>query len=291
MFERVLVVLLLSLGAGLLIRFLSNRRVLQISRDRLSDGELEVPDEQAEPAEEEPPLAHRFLHRHPFIPWICGGAVFLVLWALVGLKTVYAATFGAVVFLVTHEVEAFLAARKTVLIETQLANAIDLMVASLRAGAGVLKCFEAAIIESRPPLRPQLEEVLGRIRYGDQPSAVYRGLVARVPLETFQLFASALAVHGEVGGSLASTLATVGRIIRDRIELSRRIRSMTSQSRASTIAVLCTTYFIALVMWRTDPDRMEEFLDTTVGSLAMSAAVILQGVGFLWISAMSRLKY
>ena len=51
--------------------------------------------------------------------------------------------------------------------------------------------------------------------------------MARVPLETFRLFAAALTVHQEVGGSLAPTLATVGRIIRDRIELTRRIRSLT----------------------------------------------------------------
>ena len=58
--------------------------------------------------------------------------------------------------------------------------------------------------------------------------------MARVPLETFRLFSAALTVHQEVGGSLAPTLATVGRIIRDRIELTRRVRSLTVQSRAST---------------------------------------------------------
>ena len=58
----------------------------------------------------------------------------------------------------------------------QLADAIDLMVASLRAGASVLNSLEAALDETRAPLRPQLEEVLGRIRYGDDPAAVFRGL-------------------------------------------------------------------------------------------------------------------
>ena len=40
----------------------------------------------------------------------------------------------------------------------------------------------------------------------------------------------------------------VGRTIRDRIELSRRLRSLTTQSRVSTVAILGTTYFIALVV-------------------------------------------
>ena len=120
--------------------------------------------------------------------------------------------------------------RKTLLIEQQLADSIDLMVASLRAGAGLMNCLEAAIREARNPLRPQLEEVLARIRYGDDPVSVYEGLMVRVPLETFRLFCAAMMVHQEVGGSLAPTLATVGRIIRDRIELTRRVRSLSVQS-------------------------------------------------------------
>ena len=63
------------------------------------------------------------------------------------------------------------------------------------------------------------------------PRAGYRGLTKRVPLETFLLFTSALTVHWETGGSLAPTLASVGRTIRDRIEIARRIRSNSAQSR------------------------------------------------------------
>ena len=111
--------------------------------------------------------------------------------------------------------------------------------------------------ESRRPLRPQLEEVVGRIRFGDDPRTVYHGLTERVPLETFLLFASALSVQSETGGSLAPTLASVGRTIRDRIEIARRIRSNSAQSEVSTLAVMLLTYFIALVVWRTNPEQME----------------------------------
>jgi len=222
---------------------------------------------------------------------VCGAIIIALVYFIAGLKIVYALMGGAVVAILVHEAEVIWAGRLTLKIETQLADAIDLMVGSLRAGAGVLQSLETAVDESRYPLKPQLEEVLGRIRYGDSSQIVFRGLTARVPLETFRLFASALSVHGEVGGSLAPTLASVGRAIRDRIELSRRIRSMTVQSRASIISVLAVTAFIGLLMWRTDPERMEVFLGTTYGSAFFSGAVILQGVGVFWCSALSRLKY
>src|SRR6202043_1613176 len=123
-------------------------------------------------------------------------------------------------------------------IEQQLSDAIDLMVAALQAGAGTLSALENAVQEARRPLRAQLTEVLGRIRYGDDPQLVLHALEQRVPLEVFRLFVSALSVHWETGGSLAPTLATVGRVVRDRIEVSRRIRSLTAQSRVSVVAVM-----------------------------------------------------
>ena len=151
--------------------------------------------------------------------------------------------------------------------------------------------MQNAAQEAKNPLRPQLEELLGRIRYGDDPQTVLRALEARVPLETFRLFASALSVHWETGGSLAPTLATVGKVIRDRIEVNRRIRSLTGQARASTLAVLLVTYFLFLIIWRNDPERMRQFLATTIGKGMVAGTVVLQAIGIVWASFLSRLKY
>jgi Flp pilus assembly protein TadB len=287
--DRLLAVVVLSLALAALYRAWSIARARRISRDRLRLDEVEAEPEEVE--QDEPPPARPFQVRHRWVPWAAAGLVFVAINFVVGLKTSYAVMFGVIVGLLIHELEDYLASRKDLLIETQLADAIDLMVASLRAGASLMSSLETAVDESRVPLRPQLEEVLGRIRYGDDPLAVLRGLMGRVPLETFRLFASALMVHEEVGGSLAPTLATVGRIIRDRIELTRRIRSLTVQSRTSTVAILGTTYFIAMIMWRTDPDRMEEFLSSNIGSTLTSGAVMLQAIGVFWTSWLSRLKY
>ena len=196
-----------------------------------------------------------------------------------------------IVGLLAGRLESYLAARRTASIETQLADAIDLMVAALRAGAGVADALENAMRESRRPLLPQLEDVVGRIRFGDDPRTVYRGLTERVPLETFLLFASALSVQSETGGSLAPTLASVGRTIRDRIEIARRIRSNSAQSEVSTLAVLLLTYFIALLVWRGNPEQMQEFLATKIGQWAVAGTILLQAVGLVWMSLISRMKF
>ncbi|MEZ5980488.1 MAG: ATPase, T2SS/T4P/T4SS family [Planctomycetota bacterium] len=90
-------------------------------------------------------------------------------------------------------------------IENQLAEGIDLMVASLSAGAGPLEALESAALELREPLADEFASVAGRIRLGDAPREAFAELLRRVPLEDMQLFTFTLTVHGESGGSLAPT--------------------------------------------------------------------------------------
>lgn len=120
---------------------------------------------------------------------------------------------------------------------------------------------------------------------------MFRSLAERVPLETFLLFTSALSVHWEVGGRLTSTLTTVGRTIRDRIEVARRINSNSAQSQFSTIAIIGLTYFIAVVVWRNGPDQMQEFVTSSVGSWFVAGSVLLQAVGIVWMNLISKPRF
>jgi tight adherence protein B len=284
--RELLVIGLLLLAAALVVGLVRRLRLRRLARDRLGEALASV----AVPA---PPLspvtaARPFASRLRWLPWVLAVPSGLACYFLFGLGGTFSLTVAAVVGLLGGQIEALWHDRRTQQIEAQLTDAIDLMVGALRAGGGVTAALENAARESRQPLRGQLEEVVGRIRLGDDPRTVFRQLSNRVPLETFLLFTSALAVHWEVGGSLAPTLATVGRTIRDRIELSRRVRSMTAQARISTIAIIGVTYFIALVMWRNDPERMEAFLGTSLGATIVAGTVLLQGLGIVWGSYISR---
>jgi tight adherence protein B len=140
-------------------------------------------------------------------------------------------------------------------------------------------------------MKGELQEVLGRIRYGERPSRVFEDMAVRIPLENVRLFAFTMAVHGEVGGSLAPTLSTVGKSIRERNEIGRRVRAQSTQAQASVIGIVCITYFLGLLMWRANPANFEEFLRHPIGAYCMAIAMLLQAVGLLWITRLSKLKF
>ena len=210
------------------------------------------------------------------------------LWLIVGMPLEISAAAGLLFGVVAHLIEDYVGDQQAAVIEAQLAAAIYLMVASLRAGASLLAAFESALEEVGPPLRPYFQEVAGRIRLGDDPRTAVSDLQENVPLETFRLFATSLAIHWEVGGSLATTLSSVGQTVRDRIELSRRVRAQGVESHASVAVVLAIAYVLAFLMWRTNPDRIEAFVQTGIGTAIVAGVITLQAIGLVWMSRLSK---
>jgi len=229
-----------------------------------------------------------FPPRHRVAAYAAGLVAGALLWAVAGVPLAIAVAGGILVGVLAHLVEEHIGGQKTDAIESQLAAAIYLMVSSLRAGASLLAAFESALEEVGPPLRPYFQEVAGRIRLGDDPRGAVGALQVHVPIETFRLFATSLAVHWEVGGSLATTLSSVGQTVRDRIELSRRVRAQAVEAQASVAVVLVMAYVLGFLMWRTNPDRLEAFIGTSIGTSLVAAVIVLQAVGLMWMSKLNR---
>jgi tight adherence protein B len=244
---------------------------------------------QVEPREE--PVArriHAFPPRYRYLPVSIGCIVTAAMWFGLRMPLEVAVASGVLLGVIAHIAEEYVAEGRADAIEMQLADAIDLLVGSLRAGASLLAAFESALEETPPPLRPYLQEVAGRIRLGDDPRVAVSELPAHVPLETFRLFATSLAIHWEVGGSLATTLGTVGRTVRDRIELSRRVRAQGIEAHASVAVVLVLAYLLGILMWRTNPERLQAFIGTSLGTGLVAGVMTLQAVGLVWMSRLSR---
>lgn len=225
------------------------------------------------------------------LPWILGLGSTTYFLLFTGLGGTFSFSVGFLFFVVGYLIRASVVSKRTLALESQLAEALDHIVTSLHAGVGVLDALQSAEQHAQSLLKPFLSTLTSRIRLGDDPVEVCKDLAEMLPLESFRLFYYALAVQWEGGGNLAPTLATTGRFIRDRVEVGRRVRSHTTEARFSVIAVLGLTYFLAALMWQLSPDRVEGFLTTDIGRIAASGALILQGMGAVWTARMSRIKF
>ncbi len=102
-----------------------------------------------------------------WLPWVIGSGVALSTWFIFRWPEQYIVAIGAVVSLLLSQLEGFLHTKHIAVLERQLADAIDIMVGAVSAGAGVGPAIDAATIETDRPLKLYLEEMSGRIRLGD----------------------------------------------------------------------------------------------------------------------------
>lgn len=240
--------------------------------------------EQASTAER--PLASR----HPLLPWLFAipiGVATASIWdwpwnIVAGLVFVTAS--------VGSEFDAWVYQWRLSRVESQLADAIDVLVASVGSGASLQASLRQASEYAPMPLREELSEMVARLRLGDAPPDVFDLIRQRVPTETFRLFAITLTVNWQSGGELAGTLSAIGGTIRDRLAIARQIRTLSTQGALTTLTVLTVVWFMAAMMWQADPPRFSSFVQSGVGSWLIATSLCLQGIGVALVSRISRPK-
>jgi tight adherence protein B len=111
----------------------------------------------------------------------------------------------------------------------QLADMLNLMVNSLRAGFSTMQALEAISKELPPPICDEFRRVVQEMQLGVPMEVALDNLLRRIPSEDLDLVVTAVNVQREVGGNLADILDTISFTIRERVRIKGEIRVMTSQ--------------------------------------------------------------
>lgn len=186
--------------------------------------------------------------------------------------------------------DGWMVAARTVRIESQLADALDLLGSSVAAGVGLVEALEGVVREVRAPLRDVLTNASERLRLGDDPQRVFEDAHSTLPLPAFGLLTHYLSVQWQSGGNLAPGLYAIAETVRDRVNLGRRIHGQTAEARISVLGILLVVYGIAALAWTNNPERVEAFLGSSLGGGIAAACVLLQAVGIIWMARLTRIE-
>ncbi|MFC3321159.1 type II secretion system F family protein [Mesorhizobium cantuariense] len=211
--------------------------------------------------------------------FICAGlALALVLSFLFGLS----AMLGLGVFMVVgFALPLFMlrrARRKRILkFATQLPNALDMIVRSLRAGHPASVAIGLVAREMSDPLGTEFGIVSDEITFGLSMEQAVRKLSQRVGFEGLHLLSIALSIQSKTGGNLTDILANLSSVLRERQKLRMKIRALSSEGRVSAwiISLFPIVMFLVLQLiapsyygkvWH-DPTIMPVFLGFGVWAL------------------------
>ena len=118
-------------------------------------------------------------------------------------------------------------------ISAQLPDALDLMARALRAGHP-LSLSIGTVAETMPdPIGTQFGIMVDQISYGDELVTAFRKLAERNPSEDFGYLAISIAIQHGTGGNLGRVLGVLAGVMRGRIMMRRKIKSMSAEGRIS----------------------------------------------------------
>ncbi len=148
--------------------------------------------------------------------------------------------------------------------DKQLAPMVALLVNAIRSGSNLQQAVEMAGRQSPPPMFDELARVLHEMHYGASFKDALMRLTDDIPSADLHLLVTALGVQSETGGNLVPMLERISEVIRERVQLHAKIRSLTAQQRYSGYVVALMPVVLGGLLLVVNPGYILNVFRTTL---------------------------
>ena len=120
----------------------------------------------------------------------------------------------------------------------QLSDAFELMSRLLHTGQSMAKAMNAVAEEFPSPIADEFAVCSEEQNMGLPVTEAMENLAGRTGIVEMKIFATAIAVQRQAGGSLAEMLNNLASIVRDRFKIRAAVQTLTAESRVQAWALL-----------------------------------------------------
>jgi tight adherence protein B len=181
--------------------------------------------------------------------------------------------------------------RRAAAFENLLAEMLDLLVGSLRAGQGLVQAIESASNEQPEPMRSELRRIVGQVNMGVGINDAMESLTTRFDSRDVDLLAAAIAINRETGGNLTEVLERLANTVRQRREIRAEAKSLTAAPRATSYIMLMLPFIITGYSVAISPIYREQLLVAPVGRIILIGAIIWSFIGFFISQKLAKAEY
>ena len=184
---------------------------------------------------------------------------------------------------------AILRQRRMQRFETQLPDAIDMIVNAMRAGFSFQAAMKFVGDEMPAPLGEEFMKFYDEQRLGFDVRSALLDLQERVGSLDIKMFVTSLLIQRETGGNLSEILTGLATLVRDRGALYAQIDTLTAEPKltGAVLAALPVLAFIALMVL--NPSMMQPLFTTETGRYILYYTVGSVVLGSLLIRRIARI--
>jgi len=176
-------------------------------------------------------------------------------------------------------------------IEDQLPMALDIMNRALRAGHPVIAALQLAASEIGDPLGTEFGLVVDETIYGKEFSDALANFAQRIGSPECHFFAVSVGIQAQTGGNLGEILDGLAVVMRGRATLGRRVRSLSSEGKATAILISALVPMVAAGQMLIHPTIYSDKFNDPSFWPAVQVGCLIYFVGMFIISRIINFKY
>jgi tight adherence protein B len=169
-------------------------------------------------------------------------------------------------------------------------EALDMLSRAIRAGHAFQSALGMVADELKAPVGPEFKLTFERQNYGLPLREALDQLAERVPILDVRFFVTAVLIQRDTGGNLAEILDTLARVVRERFNIHRQIRTHTAHGRFTALVLLSMPPFLGVVMLFINPEHMNLLFHEKLGQTLLMIAIVMQAIGCVWIRKVIKIE-
>ena len=144
--------------------------------------------------------------------------------------------------------------------------------------------------EMRDPIAGEFQRGFDEISVGASVPEALGHLADRVELIDVKFFVTSVNIQRETGGNLAEIIDSLGRLIRKRFELKKKVKALSAEGRISAVILMSLPFALALLLHIINPEYIGLLFTDPLGQSMVAGAVTMMIVGGIVMKKMIAIK-
>lgn len=175
--------------------------------------------------------------------------------------------------------------------QIQLESTLNLMAASLRAGASEIQAWEQAALAAPYPARDVLEYVIRLNRSGRSLAVSLEEVARRTDSRELQMMAAATALCAQAGGDLAGVYDRLGDSLREKQAFRSQVEGLMAEGKMSANILAAIPFGFIALFRHLSPQYMAPLFNEVTGNIIFLVCTVLILIGWAVLRQMSRVEY
>tara|TARA_R100001377_G_scaffold82177_2_gene62304 strand:- start:7280 stop:8155 length:876 start_codon:yes stop_codon:yes gene_type:complete len=167
--------------------------------------------------------------------------------------------------------------------ETQLIDAMEVMIPSLRIGNNTVSALRKTAENLKGMIQRELNEAIRRIDNGLEMNAAMARMIDLYDSEGVRMFVIALQTKSRFGGDLAMILASLNETLRERIKMRMQMTGQLSGVRLTAFLLAAAPYILYGFFYFIQPEWNNAIHQHPLGNKLLYSAMLLQIAGMVWM--------